>query len=151
MPNEVWNRLEVTGPEEDVQRFVERVVSEELDHKGQPYLLDFGAHVPVPADIPRDEISVWAIDAWGCLQPRSPEVLDRQPGRAVYFLVTASGLPTPWLQATSQAEPTLAFEHEWMEEFGDSWGRRRYERGELVRDDDIEPTDLEWVTWEEGE
>ena len=149
MPNHVWNKLTVEGPEDDVQRFVERVVSEELDHKGEPYLLDFIAHVPVPADLPRDEVPVWSIDAWGCLQPLSAEVLDRQPGRVVYFLVTASGLPTPWLQTTSHAEPTLAFEHEWMEEFADSYGRRRFEGGRLVRDDDIEPTDLEWVTWDE--
>ena len=149
MPVEVWNRLVVTGPEDDVQRFVERVISEELDHEGEHYLLDFTAHVPYPPEFTRDDVRRWAMDAWGCLQPMTAEVIEREPGRVVYFLVTATSVPTPWLEATAAAEPTLSFEHEYMEEFGDSYGRLRYERGTLVRDDDIEPTDLEWVTWDE--
>jgi hypothetical protein len=38
MPNEVWNKLTIEGAEEDVQRFVERVVNDEFDHKRQAYL-----------------------------------------------------------------------------------------------------------------
>ena len=147
----VWNRLVVTGPDAAVQRFVERVISEELDYKDEPYLLDFEAHVPVPEDLPRDDVPVWASDAWGCLQPTSAEIFEREPGRVVYFFTTKDGVPTPWLQATSATEPTLSFEHEYMQEFGEGYGRRRYERGRRVRDDDIEPTDLDWVTWDDEE
>jgi hypothetical protein len=41
-----------------VQRFVDRVVSEELDYDGEPYVLDFEAHVPVPPGSTRDDIRV---------------------------------------------------------------------------------------------
>ena len=60
MPNETWNKLVVEGPEEDVQRFVDRVVSKELDYDGEPYVLDFEAHVPVPPESTRDDIRVWS-------------------------------------------------------------------------------------------
>jgi hypothetical protein len=149
MPIEVWNKVVVEGPEDDVQRFVEGVISEERDSDGEPYLLDFTAHVPYPPEFTRDDVRRWAMDAWGCLQPTSAEVMEREPGRVVYFLVTATSVPIPWLDATAAAEPALSFELEYMEEFADQYGRRRYEGGKLVRDDDIEPTDLDWVTWDE--
>ena len=151
MPNETWNRLVIEGPEEDVQRFVERVVSKDLDYDGEPYVLDFEAHVPVPPDFTRDDVRVWSVYAWGCLQPMSAEILERKPGRVVYFLTTAVSAPIPWLEATAQAEPTLSFVHEHMEEFGQGYGRMFYEGGKLVRNDDIEPTDLEWVIWDEDD
>jgi hypothetical protein len=152
MPNEVWNRLMVEGPENDVQRFIDRVVSKEINkYTGKPYILDFEAHVPVPADLPEEEVPGWAFSAWGCLQPTSAQIIEREPGRVVYFLITAVEVPIPWVESTAHDEPTLAFEHEYMEEFAQGWGRMRYEAGRLVRDDDIEPTDLEWVTWDEEE
>ena len=96
MPNEVWNRLVIEGPERDVQRFVERVVSKEIDnYTGKPYILDFEAHVPLPPDT--TDVTNWVISAWGCRQPM------------------------------------------------------RYEGGDLVSDDEIAATDLEWVTWDEEE
>ena len=149
MPNEVYNRLVVEGPEADVQRFIERVVSKDLDHRGEPYVLDFTAHVPIPDEV--DEIRRWAPDAWGCLQPMFAEIIERAPGRVVYYLVTPVDIPHPWLEATVAQEPTLTFEHEFMDEFVDDYGRLRYEGGRLVRVDDIEPTDLEWVTFEDDE
>ena len=150
MPNEVWNRLVIEGPERDVQRFVERVVSKEIDnYTGKPYILDFEAHVPLPPDT--TDVTNWVISAWGCRQPMHAEILERQSGRVVYWLITAAGVPVPWVQAAAEDEPTLAFVHEWMDEFGDGWGRMRYEGGDLVSDDEIEATDLEWVTWDEEE
>lgn len=152
MPNMCWNVLTVEGAEEDVGRFVERVVSKELDYRGKPYVLDFEAHVPIPAEVDRedvDTVSEWVMFAWGSKQPMGPSALERSPGRAVYSMSTPVTVPRPWVEKTAALEPELSFELEYLFEFDDVGHRVRYERGELVSDEDVAATDFGWVTVEE--
>lgn len=156
MPNSVWNRLVVEGSKAEVNRFADFVVSKELDSSGEPYVIDFEAHVPIPPDVPRTEkepgerdIHTWVFDAWGSKQPMAPQILERSPGRIIYFLTTPVTVPIPWLETMAAMEPALMFEHEYVFEFDDIGHRKRYEAGELVSDDDVELTDPDWVTLDE--
>jgi hypothetical protein len=56
MPNECWSKLTIGGPEADVQSFVERVVSDDLDYDDRPerkpgrvvYFMTTGWEAPIP-------------------------------------------------------------------------------------------------------
>src|SRR4051812_7481569 len=112
MPNECWSKLTLEGCEADVQRFVQRVVSEDLDYDDKPYPLDFEAHVPVPPEVRKTmevgfgepNIRDWAFSAWGCLQPMSVRITERSPGRVGYFMTTGWTAPIPWLETVAAAE-----------------------------------------------
>jgi hypothetical protein len=144
MPNVCWNVVAIEGAEEDVQRFVERVVSKELDRSGKPYVLDFEAHVPIPPAV--GDVREWLMYAWGSKQPMAPELLERSPGRAVYSITTPVTVPIPWLEKTAALEPELTFEHEYLFEFDDMGHRMRHEGGELVTEEEVYMTDFDWVT-----
>ena len=49
----------------------------------------------------------------------------------------------------ARMEPGLTFTHEYVFEFDDVGHRMKYEAGSLVSDEDVELTDLEWITLDE--
>jgi hypothetical protein len=129
MPNIVYNRLTVIGTAEHVDKFVEKVRSDDLDLAGNPCVLDFRRHVP---------------DTKGP-QPRCTEITLEYSGVVQYTFTTAYSAPIGWVESVSAAEPYLNFEYEFVEEFEQLWGRQRWHRGVLVENHDIEPTDIEWA------
>lgn len=169
MPTWVYNRLEVSGPRAELAAFVSDVSGEPGDDGTEPEALDFARAVPPPPKLevgaspalrPGDvgdggempEWRQWRTEHWGTKWNAMYSRLEGESdeGRVVYRFSTAYSTPDPWLAAISDAHPTLAFVHEYCEEFVQLYGRRRWNAGAAAAEEHVaDPHEFAWLDWDD--
>jgi hypothetical protein len=115
MPNWCNNTLEVTGPNQHVQRFKDKAVghypwSKEPD---EPNPLNFHSLVPIPESIlaaPYEDAGYdWENKYWGCKWGSCETRLQAEDGRLVYTFDTAWSPPLELLETVAKDWPALRF------------------------------------------
>jgi hypothetical protein len=155
MPNWAHNTLDVTGPADELARYVEHVKTDE-----QP--LTFTADVPEPADPGDYDWYGWRVTYWGTKWDASfngPMVavgadtmdvdastqsqgVQAVPDAAVYKFDTAWSPPTPWLVTTAAEWPALTFVLRWGEVGSETAGMVVCSDGAVVDVMDLELEDV---------
>ena len=111
MPNWCINQLEVTGPDADLDRFLEATTSD-ADDNGDRHL-SFDRLVPMPAEYEQGELWYnWRIEHWGTkwdLGTDTDSVPVVDDDLIFWEFSTAWAPPEPWLLAASEKFPTLTF------------------------------------------
>jgi hypothetical protein len=121
MPNWCNNTLEVTGPNQDVQRFKDKAVGHYpwLKQQGEPNLLNFHSLVPIPESIlalPYEDAGYdWENKYWGCKWGSSETRLESEDGRLIYTFDTPWSPPLELFQTVAKEWLTLRFVLEYEE------------------------------------
>ena len=130
MPNWCDNTMTVAGTAEEIEVFVELMISDSKTGDGTDLsVLDFEAVSPMPRVL-RGRKSTgddgfitwydWALEEWGTKWNAVRAELDyagqKNKGVAVYRFQTAWGPPITWQQKIIEYFPWLEFEFDWQEE-----------------------------------
>lgn len=78
-------------------------------------------------------------------------VEDLEGGSLTYRYEDDYKRPAPSAADVAAAHPGLSFSHEFTDEFGQVAGRQRYSGGVCVEDVRLEPEELDWIAWDDGE
>lgn len=133
MPNWCFNQLIITGPVDDIKKFM----SDTKHPTNENVLLSFNTLVPEPKDIkakdPRilsEDSRFWRIDNWGTKWDLDEEIVisinefkDINHMQVTYEFHTAWTPCNKWLMKVSTMYPTLEFDLEFEEECMDIEGR----------------------------
>lgn len=140
MPNWCYNRLRVTGPDQDVRRFQVQAVGFGPWTKPEagelPGVLNFHSLVPVPPNLLacRTEPTAhdWEREHWGCcVGAHQPVLIDEWEGGVLYEFDTPWSPSVRFVETVSRAWPTLVFVLDY-EEPGDGYkGLARAQAGTL--------------------
>lgn len=152
MPNWCENRLVVRGEQDELNRMVEQIKSEER-------LLDFNKILPYPArfqeqdnevealrnsgvaweDIPKDGYNSggyeWCIENWGTKWNAVEATIDEDYD-ITYFFDTAWSPPIPVIHELSRQFPELYFELTFGDPAMDFSGVYEFKDGHFMREDD---------------
>ena len=119
MPNWCMNKLTVTGPEADVQRFKEMAVGQSPwlrpgERPEEPNVLNFHSLVPIPDEVLAagyaDAGYDWEVAHWGCKWgARDACILDEWDGHIEYEFNTAWSPPIEFLEQVAKQFPSLLF------------------------------------------
>jgi hypothetical protein len=132
MPNWCYNKLIVSGPSQQLKRFVERVRS--FDDAGNEIPLDFETLIPTPPELLRkqrkyddklhlylkritadpgidnDDWYTFRVRRWGTKWNLDNETeREERPGEVIYTFNTAWSPPLPWIKTASEQFPDLLF------------------------------------------
>lgn len=157
MPNWCENHLWVTGPKQDIQRFVSQsTIGYKRDHqwegKGE---FTFGALAPPATATVEDQIAVWGTK-WDITDVPYPEVDDS--GVWELDFQTAWGPPERWLLTVSGKFPTLTFVIGYIPEGDTGAGLAQMRGGLITREEEIPGNDNvpdyadddAWIAWWEA-
>lgn len=142
MPNWVGNRVEISGPQEQLDKLAEQLQNPEL---GEDMAFSFNKILPIPAESAEDWYS-WNITNWGVKWDTRDVETNHEPGQLAYRFNTAWSPPVPVLNALSHQNPDLVVNHVYEEEQG--WGGRieyRNGNGEQLESWDIPDSHAEMV------
>jgi hypothetical protein len=132
MPNHVSSNLTITGPGDDVRRFVSAVDRSAGGSKIVGEELDFAALVPMPKEL------VGRNQKWGAYDTGGWEVTDCSTSgmtTATISYNTAWSPATPFFERVSLMYPTLVFDTEYADEGGGFVGATSFENGEIMDHD----------------
>ncbi len=87
---------------------------------------------------------------WNAIYP-SVVTDEARVGRVVYAFQTAWSPPEPWLAEVSRLHPPVDLVHEYVDEMGESAGRAEWTAGLLIEHEQLDPRELEWMSWEDAE
>jgi Ferredoxin-like domain in Api92-like protein len=123
------NRLTVTGPGDVLERFADRVQTEE-----QP--LSFETIAPTPQELLKSGWYEWRIEHWGTkwdaeFEDIGEPLLIRRT-RATYVFLTAWSPPVEWLRPASEAYPELIFRLDYVDQEGLYSGVQEVRNGEVL-------------------
>lgn len=104
MPNWCSNNIEITGPETDVDTFV-NTLTEHPDRDGHYSILN--TFIPMPD--PVDDWYKWAVTHWGTKWPDSMRIIERETTSVTLTGDTAWAPPLPGMTNVSKQFPTLTF------------------------------------------
>lgn len=153
MPNWCENQMVVKGDPERVEQFVEQMKG--LTEKGEEYLLDFEAVIPMPKVLdgrksPSDDGSItwydWQVGHWGVKWGACDVNLSYDKGSniAIYDFNTPWGPAIPWQETVIEFYPWLSFTFEWVEWGMCFRGNQSGENGKPGPVYDAEVTEEEW-------
>jgi hypothetical protein len=118
MPNWCFNRLRVTGPDDDVARFRTQAVGFSPWHPhpagSSPAVFTFHSLVPIPAEVLAAGYDAagyaWELQHWGCKWGASePSIADEWDDSVIYEFDTPWAPPLAFMEQLSRQWPTLVF------------------------------------------
>jgi hypothetical protein len=118
MPNWVFNKLEIRGDEQTLDRLSRTVQSVPADTE-QHSPFSFQQIIARPADQEEDWYN-WNIQNWGVKWDASDVETMREPGKLSYRLSTPWSAPFPVLKSLSEQFASVCITHTYEEEQG--WG-----------------------------
>lgn len=134
MPNWSYNTLEITGPTEDINRFLEAVTATRADNEiqecGYSLLRTF---IPRPdAVVENGTWYDWSLTHWGTKWEDDMRLRYADANRLRFTGETAWAPPTNGYQTVSAQWPTLTFWLDYSEESGQFVGAVQYHNGEEI-------------------
>ena len=143
MPNWCENNLEVTGPNESLDKF-RKVSRGKYSEEGKLYDLIMDSTVPMPNHIYQDSLGEkerelygrdnwydWSIENWGTKWDINGKLIHKDKECLQYEFDSAWSPPIEWLKKVSKVFPDLYFELEYSEPNMDFAGTAQAHDGEL--------------------
>ena len=132
MPNWCENTLTISGPNEDIAKFIEENHNPKEDNSPKSFLpLDFTKSAPITAGQKENESYNWKAENWGTKTNSNAAIhgqassLSPREQLETYWLVddqeaiidfeTAYAPPIPWLETVAAKYPTIYFMLEYRE------------------------------------
>jgi len=149
MPNYCNNTLILVGSNELLNKFW---IENRLINKEEHEYLSFNKSVPIPEDC--DDCYHWNIDNWGtkwdtceCTLNEIDSIhdnLDKEITSITYYFDTAWGPPLAWLEKVASIYKNISFKLEYSEPGMDFYGKRQYENGKLINNEECSLSDYNW-------
>lgn len=112
MPNWCENSVDITGPKESLDKFIEELI----ENEGDTPELYFHKLLPMPAN--QESPTHWGLLHWGTkwdLSPEETRPLSQSDTQINYGFDTAWSPPLPFFQSISANFPELSFELNYIE------------------------------------